>query len=569
MAPAQRVRNLSARATSGRLGLLAYHPVDEAMAVAAAARYYGLDLEVVSATAGPGRINESRLDAGYPMLGLSLEGLESLPEGWLGLVRNQLARGGTVHVNGVVSAEPLRSLLAGLGIDGGASDRSGAVSTVTFTADRPGFGAELGGLALETATEAPRLSIPSGGAILAHANWPSPAEAVTLEVPTGSGRLVVSAGTQRLRAGLAGAFEPHQVLSVLPAMMLMREVYGQCTWHAAMSMADLVIDDPMLCNNRLGIDYPSALAATEEGGFHLTVATVPRELSLAEPEVVALLAQHPERLSACYHGNDHAGYEFYRSSAGVRRFRSRALDTQLAAIRGAAERGHVFANRTGHSLDRVMVFPHGLSPAELLPSLGEAGFLATCNWLDRYPLEAPCPDDYDLGLRPADVGWGGFPLLWRRRPVDTAGLALDLFLGRPAIAFGHRKNLGTGFQWPRDLAARVNGLGVARPVVWRGLEEIARHAYLQRSDGTTWRALMTANEICLHNPDPEPRIYHICRPHAPTGAALVSESATAAAADELVVTVMPRARRIVRMVFPGASDLPRPGGRTAPCTLPP
>ncbi|MFY9615327.1 MAG: hypothetical protein WAT58_08000 [Candidatus Dormiibacterota bacterium] len=547
-----------AEASSARLALLPQDSRSDSGA-AGAARYYGLHVaDPTAPLAGDGR----------PLLGLSLEGLASLPDDWLALVRRQLSGGGTVLVNGVTTPEPLRALLASLEVDGEVSDRPAQVSTVTFAPNRPDFGAELAGLSFETSTEALVLSGPSNAEVLAYGNGKSAAAALAIELPIGEGRLVVGSGSQRLRTSLSGAFDPEQALAILPAMMLMRREYGRRAWHAPMALADLVIDDPVLQEHRLGMDYPAVLAATASANLHLTVATVPRELSLAEPEVVGLLAQHPDVVSVCYHGNDHAGYEFYRSSSGGKRHVNRSLDHQRRAIRSAADRGRAFQRRTGYSLDRVMVFPHGLGPADLLPSLAEAGFLATCNWLDRYPLESAVPDDYDLGLRPADLAWGGFPLLWRRRPRDDAGFALDLFLGRPAIAFGHRKNLRAVPDWPAELAERVNTLGVARPVVWRGLEEIARHAYQQRLEGTEWGALMTANEICLHNPDDEPRVYRVRRPQPPAGATLESGSLSVAATDGLVVTVLPGARAVVRLVIPGGSELPRPGGPTPTCTLP-
>ena len=552
----------------GVVAVLLDGKADGTNALAATAEYYGLDLENWIGPDATGRLGGGDVGGGSPLLGLCLEGLESLPDAWTALVQKRLAQGSTVLLNGVVAPEPLRSLLRYLGVDADVSDRPAGVQSVTFAADRPDFSAELAGLALETSTEAPVLSV-GDGAILAYANGSSSARPVVVEMPVGPGRVVIHAGTQRLGTDLANVFESGQVLAVLPAMMLARQVYGDTAWHSPLALADLVIDDPVLHNGRLGIDYPGALMATEAADFHLTVAAVPRELPLAEPDVVRLLALHPERLSACYHGNDHAGYEFYRSSSGGRRFRSRPFPAQRSAIQEAADRGRRFARSAGYGLDRVMVFPHGIGAGDLLPSLGEAGFLASCNWLDRYPLEAAQPEDRDLGLRPADVAWGGFPLLWRRRPTDTAGFALDLFLGRPAIAFGHRKRLGSEFGWARDLAAGVNGLAINRRVFWRGLEEIARHAYQQRRAGPAWKVLMTANEICLHNPNPQARAYSVCRPHAPRGARLLSDSADAVSrADELVVTVMPGGRAVVRLVVPGSSDLPRPEGTEPQCTLP-
>jgi hypothetical protein len=231
------------------------------------------------------------------------------------------------------------------------------------------------------------------------------------------------------------------------------------------------------------------------------------------------------------------------------------------------ERVRRFTDMTGAQLDRVMVFPHGLCSAALLPVLGELGFLATCNWLDRYPLNAPVPSDPELGSRPADLAWHGFPLLWRRPLSDSSGV-LDLFHGRPAILFCHPHELDGGI--PDSLRARVHEINQAGggKVAWRGLDEVARHAYLQRRlDSNDWEVLMTANEACLHNPGPGPRTFRVSRPRLPAGARLEAESALEAEtkdADQITVTVASNATAAVRVKWPGGSSLP---GCRRPCSI--
>ena len=73
--------------------------------------------------------------------------------------------------------------------------------------------------------------------------------------------------------------------------------------------------------------------------------------------------------------------------------------------------------------------------------LNALGFVASCNLDNRYPLEAEVPADPQLGMRPADTAWSGFPLLWRRG-IGDSGYVLDLFLGRPALTMRHRRQLG-------------------------------------------------------------------------------------------------------------------------------
>jgi hypothetical protein len=89
-------------------------------------------------------------------------------------------------------------------------------------------------------------------------------------------------------------------------------------------------------------------------------------------------------------------------------------------------------------------------------------------------------------------------------------------------------------------------------VRWRSLDEVARHAYLQRRDPDgCWRVLMTASEACLHNPDDTPRQVAVERPHRPPGAVAQVEGGLLdgdAAGGCLAVTVPPRATATVRLL---------------------
>jgi hypothetical protein len=204
-----------------------------------------------------------------------------------------------------------------------------------------------------------------------------------------------------------------------------------------------------------------------------------------------------------------------------------------------------------------MVFPHGLGPVEALCALQSAGFLATCNFDDRDPLGAARPADPFLGLRPAETAWSGLPLL-QRRGLPDHGFVYDLFLGRPAISFSH--DLRDDLEPVRSRARQIDTLCGDR-VHWRSLEDIARHAYLQRRtpDGA-WEVLMTANEICLHNPSAEPRVMRVRRPHLPPGWTL----GDAHEGSSIAVVVPPRATATVSLAARGTEELP---SRGLPCSL--
>jgi hypothetical protein len=314
-------------------------------------------------------------------------------------------------------------------------------SHLTFSAARPDLTAELAGLRIDNDEGTWFLESAPNAEPLAWLESDGDSFVAVVEVLAHGGRLVLGVGPRPPSGQLGELFGPEHALSLLPTMMLVRRTYGEAAWWRPIAMANFTIDDPALRQGFLGLDYPRALAASREDNFHLTVATIPRELSVAEPKTIRLLAENHTRLSACYHGNDHSGYEFFASDNERSRFRNRPIPHQQAGAREAVARGRAFAAKTGHALDRVMVFPHGVGAAVLLAELGRLGFLASANWLDRYPLAFPPPTDPLLGMRPADIAWDGFPLLWRRQ-IEDQTFAFDLFAGRPALFFTHRRGLG-------------------------------------------------------------------------------------------------------------------------------
>ena len=210
-----------------------------------------------------------------------------------------------------------------------------------------------------------------------------------------------------------------------------------------------------------------------------------------------------------------------------------------------------------------MVFPHGLGPAAILADLHELGFVASCNLDNRYPLEASVPDDGYLGLRPADTAWSGFPLLWRRE-ISDPGYPLDLFMGRPALTFEHRRPLGHDFLPFARRADEIRRL-TGGQVAWRSLDEVARHAYLQRREPRRgWEVLMTSNEVCLHNPDAFPRGYAVWRPDLAASDAFQRDDGPASRIHPFNVEVPAGGTAVVR-VLPGGKTPPLP--RRRQCSL--
>jgi hypothetical protein len=530
--------------------------------LAEVARFYGLDVHRATPECAA-RVVDAAVRQRWPVIGVALEAPAILPPQLTDLLRAYVRGGGILLVNGILpaSSNVLAGLSEALGVSLPAGRSVDSPGEVVFTARHIDFSAEFAGVGVgakghESALEASDQAEPLAWVRSGQRLYPA-----VSEVRLGRGRVVLCAGTQSITR-LADAMAPLQALTVLPAMMLVRRAYGEAVWRAPASFANFTIDDPALRNGRLGLDYGRALALALEHDFHLTIATVPRELALADPSVVALLVRNKPWLSACYHGNDHSGYEFYGPDAKGFRYRARSVTAQVKALRRAVARGEQFAERSGLALDRVMVFPHGVGSDEIFATMQDLGFLATCNYDDRYPLGSTLPQDEYLGMRPADVAWQGFPLMWRRGLPDRMFL-LDLFLGRPALTFGHLKALGPDLTRFTRRAEEIREIGGGK-VRWSGLEDISRHSYLQRNDPKLgWQVAMTSNEICLHNPDALPRIYRMQRPRMPRGYALVTDAAHDSGDGELTVTIPAGDARTLTLVGPSSRSL----SSGQPCSL--
>jgi hypothetical protein len=529
--------------------------LDTGTALAECGRFLGLSVEEVQ-TAQASSLIERALSGGWPLLGATPAAVASLDErGWGGLAA--FLRGGrTLFLAGFGPAS--NPILAELGrrlglVQLAAEAPQLASSAVLFPGEAVSFAHELAGVRVESALQASRLG--GGGSAralcfnLAGEAREGPS---VVEQRAGAGRIVLSSFPARLPGTLARCFGPEQSPLFLPPMMLLRELYGEAAWRPPAQLANFTVDDPALREGLLGLPYSRAARLAREHGFHVTVATIPAELGLAQPAVVAQLQESPTVISACYHGCDHDGYEFYRTEGRGLRYIPRPLDHQRAALRRAVDYGTEFAGRLGYELDRVMVFPHGLGPAAILSDLHELGFVATSNMDNRYPLEAPRPDERYLGLRPADTAWSGFPLLWRRE-ISDAGYLLDLFIGRPALTFEHRSGLGQDFAPFVSRAEEIRSV-TRGSVVWRSLDEVARHAYLQRREPHRgWEVLMTSNEICLHNPGRAPRSYCVWRPDLPAGAAFQVDGGPATHTHPFEVEVPAGGAAVVR-VLPGGEE---------------
>lgn len=486
------------------------------MVVADCARQAGLEVVCTEEPAAAGDLLGRAACEGWPVLALTGRRLAETPGG---VVRTFLAAGGTLIVTGLEPSDT--PALERLGEEIGVALPAcralpGRARGLRFDPEPRDLTRELAGAWFGSGEARAFLvtSSPPQG-VLAWAEqdcgrWP-----VAWTAATSGGRVVLTTGVSVVADRSERKWR--SPLSLLVPLMALRAACGELAWHAPLALANVTIDDPTLDRGLLGLDYDHLVRLAHDHDFHVTVATIPRELPLADPAVLELLCRERRRVTACYHGSDHDSYEFYLEGATRHRFRSQSLDVQRRKLSVAAARGSGFAEKTGYALDRVMVFPHGLCASSLLPALHDRGFLATCNAVDRYPLGSSGPPGETAGSWPADLEWSGFPLLGRRS-LGAGELALDLFMGKPAIAFTHGPDVRPGLTPLLQHAEMLNGLPGVR-LRWCGLEDLARHTHLikRASRASAWDVLMTANEVCLHNPDATDRLYHVSRPHLPLG----------------------------------------------------
>jgi hypothetical protein len=522
-----------------------------------AAEFYGIPAVWASPSAADELIERGVAER-WPLIGVPADSLGAGTSAWPAALRSYVAGGGTLILTGLVPSAngALDRLDVALETRLPRALAAGAdPARVQFGSDSPELTAEFTGVELDS-EPGPALEATPGWSVIAWRIDGSGRRPALMEARIGFGRVIACASASGIES-LASAYTPRTALRVLPAMMAIRSQFGEFALHPPARFANFTIDDPALRGGRLGLDYARAAAAAAKHRFHLTIATIPSELGIADPAVVERLRQPESCISACFHGNSHSGYEFFLSDNGRARYRSRSIVSQRRSLRSATERGSAFARRTGLPLDRVMVFPNGIGHIGIFGPLQDAGFISTANFSDRYPLGADPPDAFDLGMRPADLAekWGGYPLLWRRGLSDRTWL-FDLFAGRPVLTFAHVWAVDPDLTAFATRAGEIRG-AETEPVEWQSLETIARHSYVwQRTEAQTWSVRMYSNEICLHNPDPFPRTCVVERPQLSPGAFLHVPGRSSEDHGRAGVEIPARGSVTLQVRTPSWSELP-------------
>jgi hypothetical protein len=273
---------------------------------------------------------------------------------------------------------------------------------------------------------------------------------------------------------------------LMPAAMFIRYVFREQCWQPNQHHATLIIDDPLLRKDYGFLNYERLLALTDEYNFHTSIAFIPFNYRRNSPGITRMFRERPDRLSICFHGNDHTAAEFASKDSGL-------LNAMLTV---AESRMDAHQKETGIQCDHVMVFPQGNFSREAMAALKAHHFCAAVN-------SGPYPRGETFGLslldfmEPAVLRYGGFPLFLRKYPreIESQDIAFNLFFGKPVLIVEHHEI----FKDPQSITQLVSRINALAPDIrWSNLEAAVENSYLRRwtTDGTLEvRAYANAGKI--------------------------------------------------------------------------
>ncbi len=274
---------------------------------------------------------------------------------------------------------------------------------------------------------------------------------------------------------------------LLPITMLLRHIFPNDCWRpAGVPHATLIVDDPPLWERYGFLNYERLLSLMDEFEFHTTIGFIPYYWQRNSPATVGLFRQRPDRLSICFHGNDHTQAELADQNRGRIEY----------ILRTAEARMQQHHELTGIACNNVMVFPNGFFSRVALQCLKEHNFVAAVNSTYRRLTERTNPGVTEL-IQPSVWSYSGFPLFFRRnvQPLRAEDVAFDAFYGRPVLLCGHHE----GF---RDTSALLEAVSLINRVLpntrWRNLQSSLENACLIRTkaDGSAQvRAYAMTGEI--------------------------------------------------------------------------
>lgn len=284
-------------------------------------------------------------------------------------------------------------------------------------------------------------------------------------------------------------FNRRRWLRLLPVFHYLKQLTRDDAWEAPPVRACLMFDDPNLHWPTYGfIDLRKLAGHAREFNYHAAFAMVPLDAWFINPQVGALFRENHLNFSLCMHGNNHAPAEL-GSRLDADNF------TKLFAQ--GLKRIDRFEKRSGVSVARVMVPPHGAFQENAADPMLKLGYEAVC--VSRASLTA-----WNKGRTwPASFGHsvtefvgGGLPVIPRQvlAPGHEGAYRLAAFLGQPIIPHGHHQDCAKGLDMLVAAANSINSLG---KVIWTDMATISRSNYLTRRTNGTLTVKMLSRRITL------------------------------------------------------------------------
>jgi hypothetical protein len=290
---------------------------------------------------------------------------------------------------------------------------------------------------------------------------------------------------------------------IVPTIAL-RHIFGDRCWQPRECHATLIIDDPALWRRFGFLRFDPVLRMLDRYEFHLSVAFIPYNYRRSTASIARMFRERPDRLSLCYHGNDHTAGEF--TSGDVASLNS-SLRTATLRMKSHQAKTHV-------RHDDVMVFPQGGYSTQALTALRCNNFVGAIN-SGGYPQDTPNSLTVADVIAPAVTKYGGFPVFFRRyvREFPSTEIAMYRFLGKPLLIGEHHEI----FKEPGALTALVASIrSVAPDVRWANPESVLERAVLYRRTATGTTAVRAfATRATLHNERAERQEFEVEWQHIP------------------------------------------------------
>lgn len=230
-----------------------------------------------------------------------------------------------------------------------------------------------------------------------------------------------------------------------------------------MTLACLIIDDPLLVPRYGKLDYELLLKEMKEHNFFTEIAFIPWNYRRSNPRTIQLFKDSPDHYAICVHGCDHLSNEFGTSDP-------EELD---AIVHTAVWRMDRHEALTSLPYDPVIVFPQGRFSVPAIKALKDAGFQAAFNT----HVEA-VGDTFANFKQPASVYYHDFPVFLRRYPKDREMFKEDIENGRPILVVEHPGIFKNSYKEISDLMDWINRLG---NIKWTSLSNIAEYYGFKRN----------------------------------------------------------------------------------------